>query len=249
MNPMAALVTNTDFLFAAVLGGIIPSLIWLLYWLREDRRNPEPKKIILFTCIAGAIAVPFVLPFEQFVCNTLWPSCKSQGAVLFQVIIAWAFIEEFFKFAAAYIVALRSKYMDEPVDAVIYMISAALGFAALENTFFIFGPLDAGNVFEGILTGNLRFIGASVLHTVSSAAIGVSIALSYYRKRTIRHEYLLAGLVISVIMHATFNLFILKQAGGNIFTTFSLVWLAALVLLLFFERIKRIHRSPEQIRK
>ena len=69
-------------------------------------------------------------------------------------------------------VALHSVHNKEPIDAMIYCIVVALGFAALENTFFIMDPLLNGEVTKGLLTGNMRFIGSTLVHIVSSASIG-----------------------------------------------------------------------------
>ena len=227
----------------ALLGGVLPALLWLSYWLREDRRHPEPKKMIFFVFLAGIMSVPLVLPFEKYACKFLPGSCSPHNVGI-AVILLWAAIEEVFKFLAAYFVALRSKYMDEPVDAVIYMITAALGFAALENTFFILGPLLDGHLFEGLITGNLRFVGATLLHTVSSAAIGVAIALSYYKRAKLRHDFLILGLIASIALHTLFNFFIIQESGVHIFSVFGGVWLGAIVLLLLFEKIKRVRKYP-----
>ena len=227
----------------ALLGGVLPALLWLSYWLREDRRHPEPKKMIFFVFLAGVMSVPLVLPFEKYACKFLPESCSPHNIGI-AVILLWAAIEEVFKFLAAYFVALRSKYMDEPVDAVIYMITAALGFAALENTFFILGPLLDGHLFEGLITGNLRFVGATLLHTVSSAAIGVAIALSYYKQAKLRHDFLILGLIASIALHTLFNFFIIQESGVHIFSVFGGVWLGAIVLLLLFEKIKRVRKYP-----
>ncbi|TSC62747.1 MAG: hypothetical protein G01um101448_450 [Parcubacteria group bacterium Gr01-1014_48] len=233
----------------ALLGGIFPALLWLSYWLREDRRHPEPKKMIFLTFIAGIMAVPLVLPLEKLTCAIIrdimtHDVCGDTKNVGIVVLTIWAAIEEIFKFLAAYFVAIRSKYMDEPIDAVIYMITAALGFAALENTFFILGPLLDGHLFEGLITGNLRFIGASLLHTVSSAAVGVAIAFSYYKRATLRHDFLLIGLVGAIALHTIFNFFIIQQSGVHIFLVFGSVWVGAIILLLLFERIKRVRKYP-----
>ena len=233
-----------DNISIALFGGIFPALLWLFYWLREDRRHPEPKKMIFLTFVAGVIAVPLVLPFEKYACKALAGACTNPQNVQLPILLLWATTEEFFKFLAAYFVALRSKYMDEPIDAVIYMITAALGFAALENTFFILGPLLNGHLFEGLITGNLRFVGATLLHTVSSAAIGVAIALSYYKRATLRHDFLILGLFASIMLHTLFNFFIIQQSGVHIFTVFGSVWVAAIILLLLFEKIKRIRKYP-----
>jgi len=50
------------------------------------------------------------------------------------LVVLWAVAEESLKFIFAYLFVLRNKAVNEPVDVVIYMITVALGFAALENT-------------------------------------------------------------------------------------------------------------------
>ena len=82
---------------------------------------------------------------------------------------------------AAYLAALRFRVFDEPLDGVIYLVTAALGFSALENVFFLITPAQGGDLLRTIVTGDLRFIGASLLHTLASATIGVSLALSFYK--------------------------------------------------------------------
>ena len=95
------------------------------------------------------------------------------------LIIAWAAIEEIIKFSSVSIIALKSRFFDEPIDAMIYLITAALGFAAMENSFFLITPLLAGEGLQVFLLGNMRFIGASVLHVVASSAVGIAIGLSF----------------------------------------------------------------------
>ena len=46
----------------AFLGGLLPSLIWLYFLLKEDSRCPEPRTLIALTFVAGMVAVPFALP-------------------------------------------------------------------------------------------------------------------------------------------------------------------------------------------
>ena len=56
---------NTDIIFYALLGGILPALIWLAFWLREDYKHPEPRGLILRTFLLGMGAVILVLPFQK----------------------------------------------------------------------------------------------------------------------------------------------------------------------------------------
>jgi RsiW-degrading membrane proteinase PrsW (M82 family) len=73
-----------------------------------------------------------VLPLEKFALQYL------SGP---QLLFSWACIEELTKFAAAFFIALRARVFDEPLDAVIYMVTVALGFSAAENTLFLMNPL------------------------------------------------------------------------------------------------------------
>lgn len=227
---------SDTFLFA-FLSGVVPALLWLWFWVREDNLHPEPRGRIFMVFFMGMIAVIFVLPFQQLA-NDFF------GGVTDRTIIAWSAIEEFFKLLVAFLFALRTKYMDEPVDALIYMITVALGFSALENALFLFKPLNDGDVIRTVITGNMRFIGASLLHTVSSAVIGLGIALTFYKSRFARRVAAIIGLIVASALHAVFNLFIMESNGSSdTFVIFAYVWGGVIFLLLLFERIKRIRPS------
>jgi RsiW-degrading membrane proteinase PrsW (M82 family) len=220
----------------ALVGGILPALLWLWFWLREDRRCPEPKGLIALAFLAGMLAVPLVIfpekLVELFFAETM-------------VIILWAAIEEVGKVAVA-LGFLRSRAMNEPIDAVIYMITVALGFAALENALFILDPLTGGFFTETLLTGNFRFIGATLLHTLSSATIGIMIALSFYYKESLRRTYTLVGIILAIALHALFNFFILKSNGASILSIFLVVWIGIIIVILVMEHIKRM-QSPRSL--
>jgi len=218
----------------AFLGGLLPALLWLWFWLKEDKARPEPKGLILLSFVVGMIAVVFALPLEKLTAAYL------AGTL---VLVLWAAIEELLKYGAAYLSVLRRKEMDEPIDAVIYMITIALGFAALENTLFLLNPLTDGNIIESILTGNLRFLGATLLHTLSSATIGVAMALSFYKSKRLKWIYTTAGVILAIALHSLFNFFIMKSNGEKALVVFIAVWLGIILLLLFFEKIKRIKKT------
>jgi len=220
-------------LFWALLGGVLPALLWLWFYLHEDKKRPEPRGRIILTFIAGMLATIIVLPIEQFI-------EESVAGTTFVVILLWAVAEEGLKYLAAYFTALRTRVNNEPIDAIIYMVTAALGFAAMENTLFLLTPLGDGQIAQTIITGNMRFIGATVLHTLASGVAGAMIAFSYYKKKIIKKEFVLIGLILAIGLHALFNLLIINNEGRSIFTVFLLVWIAVSVLLLLFEKAKRV---------
>lgn len=224
---------NAETLFFALSGGILPPLLWLWFWLGEDRLHPEPRGMIIKAFFFGMLAVPVVLPIEEFV--------QHAFADTTLIIILWAATEEIFKYVAASTAALHSREFDEPVDALIYLITAALGFSAVENSLFLINILAEKSWVDFVITGNLRFMGATLLHVVSSAAIGCTIAFSFYKKslRT-RELYRLGGVILAVSLHALFNFFIINGAGTNTFIVFCSLWVFAVLLLIFFEKIKRL---------
>jgi RsiW-degrading membrane proteinase PrsW (M82 family) len=225
---------NPITLFYALLGGILPAILWLWFWLKEDSKKPEPTGIIIMSFIAGMAAVVIVLPIEKLTFNIF-----SDQIIL---LISWSMIEEIVKFSAIFIVAMQSKYFDEPVDALVYMITVALGFAALENSMFLIGPLTDGNLIGSLLTGNLRFLGATLLHTATSASVGIAIGLSFYKSRTIKILSVVVGMTVAIVLHTLFNFFIINN-NGNIFSVFLFLWMTIVVVILFFEKVRRIKKT------
>ncbi|MFH1472887.1 MAG: PrsW family glutamic-type intramembrane protease [bacterium] len=228
----------------AFLGGLLPTIIWLIFWLEEDKKRPEPNRLILRTFVLGMIAVLLVLPFQKFVDDFL----PGLGIVAF---LLWAILEESFKFGAAYWGGLKSVEDNEPIDPLIYMITAALGFVALENTLFIVAPLLeqdllGQNIVTSIITGNFRFIGAGLLHTVSSGIIGLTLGLSFYKPRILRRYLLILAFTLAVIFHTVFNLAISHNVEIITTIAFGSVWLGVVLLILFFEKVKTIAPSEQK---
>ena len=154
--------------------------------------------------------------------------------------LLWAILEEVFKFFAAYLSALRSKDNNEPVDALVYMITAALGFAALENALFIWHPLVDDNIALAFDTGMLRFFGASLLHVLSSGAVGMFLGFAFFKSKGSGVLYGFIGLIVAVIIHTAFNLFILANQTVDTWQTFGFVWLSVVTLLLVFEKVRDV---------
>jgi len=156
--------TISPFLF--MLLGLIPSFAWLIFFLREDV-HPEPKKIIFKVFVAGFF-ITFLVIAIQFICQNILSSYRiSDGDPISLFIFSLA--EEILKFIAVYLVVRKCKFFDEPVDAMIYMIVAALGFAMVENIAIMFSVKEISEAI-GVIT--VRFVGATLLHALSSAIVG-----------------------------------------------------------------------------
>jgi RsiW-degrading membrane proteinase PrsW (M82 family) len=110
--------------------GVLPSIIWLLFYLRKDA-HPESNRMILRVFFSGMlIAVPtvfielgFLEEIEKLSFSPFWLS-------ILKIFVAVALIEELLKYLLVKINVLGHHEFDEPLDTMLYMIIAALGFAA-----------------------------------------------------------------------------------------------------------------------
>jgi len=240
---------DTKILLFSFAGGILPALLWLWFWLREDKKKPEPCNLILLAFLAGMIMFPLAVHMEQFI-FIIFTAIKTKLVFLGYTISPlgseyiltglWAFTEEILKYLAIYIIAFKSKFFDEPIDALIYLITGAIGFAALENSFFLMSSMTDNGILTGIINMPLRFLGATLLHTISSSAIGIAIAFSFYKKKK-RGVCIFLGIISATVLHTTFNLIIMKtQTIFEILTVFAYYWVIILVLIFLFERVKSI---------
>ncbi len=234
------MVINNSILIAVIIG-VLPVLVWLWFWLKEDNKHPEPKGLLVLTFILGALGVVIVLPLEKL----------AQGLITnqTQLLITWAALEEIIKYLAVAAIALNSKHIEEPIDYVIYFITAALGFAALENVLFLTNSTNLGESAVSLLTGNLRFLGATLLHTVASGMIGVAYGLAYQKGRAIMRIYGTAGILIAISLHSVFNFFIMRNDGEDFLRIFGFLWVITIIFILILEKLRRIGPYYQLIKK
>lgn len=223
---------DPNIIIISFLGGLLPALLWLWFWLKQDKEHPEPKGLLFISFVLGMLAVVFALPIERFA-NTFIHDKNT-------LIVVWAAIEEMLKFTAVFLIAIRSSYLDEPVDFPIYFMTAALGFAAFENSIFLVHPITIDDTITSLLTGSLRFMGATLLHAVSSGIIGISLGLAFYKKIYMKILYCLFGIGGAIALHSIFNFFIIQNEGGNFLPTFGFLWVVTIIIMLLFEKLRRM---------
>lgn len=229
---MADIVT-TKVIWTLLLTGVIPALLWLFFWLREDRFQPEPRGLLILTFISGAITVFLITPLEQFAIAT--------GLAGTERILFFAAVEEIAKFGVVFMIDFNSSYLDEPIDYAIYLITGAIGFAAAENVLFLLEPSLQDNISFVIETGTLRFLGATILHSILGALLGLIIGFVFYKKRIVKIRFAIAGLGIVIILHTLFNYFIIKYVEIDGLLTLAILWIITLFIIAMFERVRRVN--------
>lgn len=225
-------IINTNVIWVLFVSGIAPALLWLSFWLRQDRFKPEPKGLLALTFLGGACAVFLILPLEQWV--------KSFGVGESERILIFAALEEIAKFSVVFFIDFSSPYLDEPIDYAVYLITGAIGFSAAENVLFLLEPALQQDISFVIETGIMRFIGATVLHTILAALLGIIIGFVFYKSRGTKIFFGFLGLGIVIILHTFFNYFIIKYVEINGLLTLALLWVTTLFIIAMFERVRRV---------
>ncbi len=225
---MVQAITSSNLLFA-LLTGLVPSLIWLYFWLHRDRNKEEPLGLLVLCFLLGA-GVVLIAGFLQKGTKDLFSDAHVRTFV-------WAGIEEVLKFVIFYLIAYRNRYNDEIIDSAMYMITIALGFAALENVLYILKPGTTLNVTAGLLTGGLRFFGSTLLHAIASGFVGIIIGLAPRKITTI---FMGLGLAGATFLHGTFNIYILKNDTASFLQIYGFLWVAAIISLIILEKLRRI---------
>lgn len=229
-------------LFALAIG-LLPSMVWVWFFLREDEAHPEPKKLLLYVFLSGAAMTFFVYGPQVYLVNFLSGWDIGQFSALALLLLAG--LEEAFKFLAVYLTVGRRKEFDEPLDAMIYMIVAALGFAAIENVASLFQPIN-GVIHEigPFEVTSLRFVGATLLHSLSSGLVGYYWGMAMACRRRIV-PLIIEGIGVAAILHAIFNYLILIYEPETLLAPLFLVAVAFFVLN-DFERLKQTEHGGTQ---
>ncbi len=234
-----------------ILFGVLPSVIWLFYYLRKDM-HPEPKKTILKVFILGAmITIPtfFVQVGLAQLLDWLKLSGLLDGYPMIADLLKWfvviALTEELLKYAVARFGVLQSSAVDEPLDIMLYMVVAALGFAALENILYLFSPIDNlsfRTILETTVTISfMRFVGATFLHTLCSGLMGYFIALGSIRGGRKKGFLVIYGLLLATLLHGLYNFSIMMlQAPFNFLIPIFIIVGLAIFIFYDFDEIKKV---------
>ncbi len=225
--------------------GVLPSIVWLLFYLRRDA-HPEPKRQVIKIFFYGIlVTLPAILLEMGIFKGISFLNSKDILTspfliVLLNIFVGVALVEEVLKYLVVRAKVLGNPEFDEPVDVVLYMIIAALGFAALENILILFslGPVFLFDQTMGISV--FRFLGATFLHTLSSGTVGFFLALSFFETKN-RLKLLFTGLGLAIFLHGLYNFCIMKAEGSLKLLIPALILIVLAIFLSWgFKRLKKL---------
>lgn len=225
-----ALVALVIFIVGAILWGahiaradelfvlaVAPAIFLLWYFHHADKYKTESPALIIGTFALGGVFA--------IVCAVIEPAQPQNAGVtatFFYFLFGVAFFEELSKLISVRVLAYRSRHFDEAMDGVIFGIAAGLGFAAVENIFYVFQYGGAVALFRAFVS-------------VPGHAFYAAVMGYYLGEAKVRKKFGLAiwGLALAMLLHALFDT-LAQETGG-----FALLVLPAFVWIVYFGVVRK----------
>lgn len=203
-------------LAAALLPAII---LWYYIWKQDPQ--PEPTSWLVKAALYGAaICIP-VAVIEMLIDQVLFgegPTTVIESTI--QAFFTAALPEEAFKLLALWCVLRKNTFFDEHFDGIVYAVCVSLGFAAVENIFYVMGEEE-------------NWIGVAISRALMAVpghyAFGVLMGYYYSVYHFVNHSPKVASciLLVPVAAHGIYDALALSglvnpYIGGLSF--FVLIW-------------------------
>jgi protease PrsW len=177
-----------------------PGVFWLWYFFRLDKLEPEPLHLVRTSFLLGMAAVIpaalIELPFARI---------SSFAAI---VLVA-PVVEELCKYLVVRLGIYRNAEFDEPMDGVIYAVATALGFASLENVFYLLAEYGKGSGPFAVVTVTRALLSVPG-HALWSGMWGYALGCAKFSEPRFGRSLVIRGLTLAIGLHALFNLLCLS---------------------------------------
>ncbi len=223
------------------LSGAIPALLAMLYvdWL--DRKRPEPPSLLRRVAVLGALSclpcgILELLLMKVAGISADFSKLTGYTQVLMTAFVIAAAVEEGAKVFVLRVVAWRFAAFDERLDGIVYATRAGLGFALVENVFYL---ASAKTAWFFLVMFFFRAVLTVPMHAASAAIMGYYAAV---RRFDGTGPGLLGGYVLAILVHGTFDAGLLAMIVTYRATKsaaafgFAVISLAVVAWALFFAR-------------
>ncbi|TLS35609.1 glutamic-type intramembrane protease PrsW [Pseudalkalibacillus caeni] len=181
---------------AIISAGIAPGIALLCYFYLKDQYESEPIGMVLRSFIFGALLV-----FPVMVIQYGFTEEKVFVSDLAEAYVMSGFLEEFLKWFILYFTVYMHFEFNEFYDGIVYAVAISLGFASVENVFFL------------IATGIDQALGRALLPVSSHALYGVIMG-SYLGRAKMdlgkkKGRWILLSLLFPIVLHGTYDFILL----------------------------------------
>ena len=198
-------------LVAGVFISIVPAVVWLAFFYRRDRLEPEPKHMVFQLFLLGAlfangIGIPLVDGWFEV------PNWLGSSPIWAQLLGGWllvGMVQEFLVYAAVRFTIYNHAEFDEETDGVVYATAAGIGYATALNIVFV---VNSGGVALG--SGSIRIVLTTLAHAAFAGVIGYFLGRQKFEKRPF--FWMPLGLLLAAGINSLFFFFRSMLSGGRI---------------------------------
>jgi len=182
---------------------VFPALFIAHKIIEWDNLKPEPYKDLWRVFYFGMLVV-FPVALVELAVSSIFDAFRFSPlvSVFIESFIVAGLIEEWAKMRVIMKKIYTSEAFDEHMDGIVYSIMASMGFALVENFFYVMGG--------GISTGILRSITAVPMHAMTTGIMGYYIGLSIFMQGPKKNAVIYKGLFIAVFTHGLYDFFCLN---------------------------------------
>ncbi len=184
---------------------LAPVIAILIYFYVRDRYEKEPKSMLLKAFLVGMATTILAVVIEKSTAK-YWPYPQEVGmfSLFLFTLLGIALIEEGVKFLPLITLFYPHGEMNEIYDGIIYGVFISLGFAAVENVFYVFS--------KGYAVGLYRAFMAVPGHAVYGAIMGFFVGLAKFSDEG-KTLLILKGLFYAILAHALYDFFLFANLG------------------------------------
>ncbi len=206
-----------------------PGLFLLMIFYLKDRYEKESLSLVGKVFLAGVLAVFPAVILEDLLLSDLSPELGDISLLIYMSYLGIGFPEELVKFLAVLLLAYNSSEFNEPFDGVVYSVASSLGFATLENLFYV---LEGG-----VLVGLVRAVLAVPSHALDGAVMGIYLGRA---KMMGYREGLTKALAYPVLLHGTYDFLLFVDPSAFLLLGIPLM---LLVLRFVLKSMRRLEDS------
>ncbi|MGM0472297.1 MAG: PrsW family intramembrane metalloprotease [Bacillota bacterium] len=200
---------------------LVPGILWVYFFYRQDKYEPEPPRLIIKAFIYGGLAIIPVAIIEFPFADQISAEAGLFKLLLLSIIVV-GLTEELFKLVVVYVGFYHLAELDEVMDGIIYAISAGLGFAVIENLLY--------TVVFGYQVGVMRAFVTTLVHASLSGIAGYYLGQAKLKSEG-EFRLIISGLAQATILHGIYDFLIV----GNLVTMWGVIILMiALYLYLAY---------------
>lgn len=183
---------------------VLPGFVLLFLFYKLDKYEPEPPDKIRKVLLAGMLSPVLVSPLAAGLSRLCfqWVERTSIAGIAVDAFLVAALVEESVKMLVVWLTIYNDPEFDEPYDGIVYCVTASLGFAIVENLFYLVGA-DLRNVMA-------RALLSVPLHALCGVFMGTFMGLSKFRPKK-RGILLVLALLMPILAHGSYNFFALME--------------------------------------